>query len=104
MKKAKQIIKSVLHEIIDMYFDIFYDHKKGFGDTHTFSIGRTSWIWWASVTTWGYSKRVEFPVEWYLVGLALLGYCIGTKYIITKFSAGSKTIRSFLTDEDREAE
>ena len=85
--------------------DIFYDNN----GTKKFSLGRTSFIVWFYITCYGVVDAIRtdnvivmagLPLWWALVGLSLLGYVIGTKYIVTKLYASSMNITDIKIDDD----
>lgn len=103
-------IKSLLRLIQNIFLNLFFDNKRGGPDPETFSIGRTGFNIWFYVTCLAMIKAIYFenpiviasiPPGWWMIGLSLLGYVIGTKYIVSKFSAFSSNITSIKIDDEK---
>ena len=85
--------KEVLWEILEFFLHTVSEKDKLDGKKEHFkyrlSLGRSSWIVWFYATIYFIAKGIILSYLWYLIGLSILGYVIGTKYII-KGIAGKK--------------
>jgi hypothetical protein len=81
-----EILEFFLHAIADRdEWQNGVDHWK-----FKLSLGRSSWIVWFYTTIIFISTGVQLSYLWYLIGLSTLGYCIGTKYIVSSIGGASR--------------
>lgn len=88
MKKTWSLLLTFFLGIIDFFVDSISDYDDRTGE-EKFSLGRGSWIVWFYSTIYFVFNGIVLSYLWYLVGLSLLGYIIGTKYIVSSIGGAS---------------
>ena len=87
--KTIDLIKKFIVNVIDFFVDSVSDYDERTGE-EKFSLGRGSWIVWFYSTIYFVFNGIILSYIWYLVGLSLLGYIIGSKYIVTSIGGASR--------------
>lgn len=82
MKATFKAIKDLIFGIIDFFVDSVSDYDSRTGEDK-FSLGRGSWIVWFYSTVYFTYTGVALSLYWYVVGMSVLGYVIGTKYLFS---------------------
>jgi len=97
--KTLSLIVKFIVSVIDFFVDSVSDYDDRTGE-EKFSLGRGSWIVWFYSTIYFVFNGIILSYLWYLVGLSLLGYIIGTKYIVTGIGGASRAEKVDWSDEE----
>lgn len=82
MSATFETIKNLIFGIVDFFVDSVSDYDTRSGE-EKFSLGRGSWIVWFYSTIYFTHVGVALSFYWYVVGMSVLGYVIGTKYLVS---------------------